>query len=318
MLFNYGSINIDHVYSVPHLVRPGETISSHSYEKILGGKGANQSIALGLAGADVIHWGRVGKADAWVIDVLRDKGVDTSCIEVIDSDSGHALIQVDKKAENSIVLHPGANHGFDIEKLKMLVSTASQGDWLLMQNECNALEEVINIAHDQGLSIAFNPAPMDADVSKLPLQHVQVLFLNRREAFELVGLEISDSIDRVLGRLSERFPETEVVLTLGSDGVCYQYGDQCWRLPAHRITALDTTAAGDTFIGYYMASRIDGLDVIASLRRASAAATWCVQHKGASSSIPNAGQVSETEQTLPRLTVTDLSGNKNACEIKSM
>ncbi len=99
MLYNYGSINIDHVYRVSHLVRPGETLSSRSYRQVLGGKGANQSLAIARAGGHVMHWGLLGQGDHWVLETLSSAGVDISRIEVTLEASGHALIQVDDQAK---------------------------------------------------------------------------------------------------------------------------------------------------------------------------------------------------------------------------
>ncbi|WP_404983963.1 ribokinase [Cobetia marina] len=301
MLYNYGSINIDHVYRVPHLVRPGETLASHSFRQVLGGKGANQSLALARAGGDVTHWGRLGNADRWALEPLESAGVITSQVELSASASGHAIIQVDDHAENSIILYPGANHGFTDEHLSELFSGVTQGDWLLLQNECNALGKVIEMAHAKGMKIAFNPAPMGAEVLDLPLEHCQVLFLNRGEAAQLVELEESAPVDTLLNALHGRLPATEVVLTLGSEGVCYQLGEQRIQLPAHRVKAVDTTAAGDTFIGYYLASQIDGMNIEDSLRRASTASALCVSREGAAPSIPGSSDVADALAEWPPL-----------------
>jgi ribokinase len=291
MIHNYGSINIDHIYRVPHLVRPGETLTSRSCRQVLGGKGANQSLAIARAGGKIAHWGRLAQGDSWVLETLSSAGVDTSFVEVTAEASGHALIQVDDQGENSIVLYPGANHGFTEARQDELLSSARPDGWLLVQNECNALERMIDKAVERGLHVAFNPAPMTADVLQLPLQRCRLLFLNRSEAADLVDMPIQAPIDGLLDALHRHLPRVEIVLTLGSAGVCYMHGSQRRHLDAYPVTALDTTAAGDTFIGYFMAARQRDADIEVALRTASAAAALCVQREGAAPSVPVLGEV---------------------------
>ncbi|MBZ9556851.1 MULTISPECIES: ribokinase [unclassified Modicisalibacter] len=301
MLYNYGSINIDHVYRVPHLVRPGETLTSHGYRQVLGGKGANQSLAMARAGGDVTHWGRLGQQDRWVLETLASAGVDITPIELTAEPSGHALIQVDDQGENAIILHPGANHGFTDAHLATLMASARAGDWLLLQNECNALERLLIRAEAQELRIAFNPAPMSANVLRLPLERCQLLFLNRGEAAALVDRDEHDTVDGLLEALRQRLPESQVVLTLGRDGVVFQDATRRLRLPAHSVEAIDTTAAGDTFIGYFMAALQRDNDIVEALRLASAASALCVQREGAAPSIPVFSEVAEATRTWDEL-----------------
>ena len=302
-VYNYGSINIDHVYRVPHLVRPGETLSSTSLHQVLGGKGANQSLALARAGGRVVHWGRLGEADRWALAPLIEAGVEVSDVELVAGASGHALIQVDDAAENAIILYPGANHGFEESRLGALVDAAESGGWVLMQNECNAAERMLRLAAERGLSIAFNPAPLSSDVTDLPLELCQILFLNRGEAAVLVAQDENADADTLLAALTTRLPDVEIVLTLGSAGVCHQYRGERVTLAAHRVEAVDTTAAGDTFIGYFMAARQRGDGIEQALRLATTASALCVQQAGAEPSIPVAAAVEEALTTLPVLTL---------------
>lgn len=290
-LYNYGSINIDHVYRVPHLVTPGETLSSSSYQQVLGGKGANQSLAMARAGGRVSHWGRVGEADRWTLDILAAAGVDIGAITVSEQPSGHALIQVDDDGENAIIVHPGANHGFSDDAIDTLIGSARPGDTLLLQNECNGLARVMLAAREAGLEIAFNPAPMSADVIRLPLESCGLLFVNRGEAAALAGLPEHSPPQALIESLAKRWPDTRLVLTLGGDGVCYRDHEQRVRLPAYRVEAVDTTAAGDTFIGYFMAAWQAKSDIETCLRHATAASALCVQRPGAAPSIPLFGEV---------------------------
>ncbi|WP_304525662.1 ribokinase [Halomonas sp. I5-271120] len=303
-LYNLGSINIDHVYRVPHLVRPGETLASTGYQQVLGGKGANQSLAMALAGGRVEHWGRLGLSDDWALRQLTDAGVGAEAVDLVDEPSGHALIQVDDQAENAIILYPGANHGFEHADIDTRIDNAEPNGWLLLQNETNGLARAMEQAHARGLSIAFNPAPMHAAVNELPLSACQLLFVNRGEAAALVNLSEDSDADALLMALGERLPGVELVLTLGGDGVCYQHGDTRLVLPAYRVEARDTTAAGDTFIGHFMAARLAGSDVETCLRRASAASAICVQREGAAPSIPDAHAVDKALAEWPALSLT--------------
>ena len=288
---NYGSINLDHFYRVPHLVKPGETLASHDYRVGLGGKGANQSLAMARAGGRVAHWGRLGRQDAWARDTLARAGVDVSRVELVDEPSGHAVIQVDDRGENAIILFPGANHGFLPTRLGALIEAARPGDWLLLQNECNALAEVIGRAAGHGLHVAFNPAPMTRDVLSLPLAACRLLFVNRVEAAGLTGVDEAAAAETLLDALAARLPGCETVLTLGGDGAWYQHGGERLHQPALPITPVDTTAAGDTFIGYFMAALQEARPVTECLRRAATAAALSVQRPGAAESIPERDEV---------------------------
>lgn len=287
-VFNFGSINIDRVYRVPHLVQPGETLASVSLETVLGGKGANQSVALARAGIDVRHIGRIGASDAWAAEQMADAGVGIDAVELMDGASGHAIIQVDDHGENSIILHGGANRSFDRATLEKQLVSAEPGDWLLMQNECNAIEVAFDIAQRLELSIAFNPAPMSEQVLQLPVERCAVLIVNETEAADLAGTE---DPDEALAVLAARYPDTRLVLTLGSKGALLQHAGRQVRESALAVKVVDTTGAGDTFVGYFLAGLIQGLDETSSLRRACRAAALAVTVAGATPSIPTLSAV---------------------------
>ena len=201
-------------------MQPGETLASESLDMVLGGKGANQSVALARAGAQVSHLGRISTSDAWASNTLSEFGVDTSAIEAIDSPSGHAIIQVDAQGENAIVLHGGANQSFDEVSLVKLLDKSEPGDWLLLQNECNALDHAFAIANNKQLNIAFNPAPMQRAVSQLPLHQCKILILNEVEAQQLAAMsgikdsatiDIADTEAAIHQVLQTRYPECMIV-----------------------------------------------------------------------------------------------------------
>lgn len=287
-VFNFGSINIDQIYRVPHLVGAGETLASLSLSTVLGGKGANQSVALARAGCRVSHIGKLGESDDWAMNQLLDSGVDVSSVELSPEPSGHAIIQVDDMAENSIILHGGTNKTIEREHLFKAMSQAEEGDWLLMQNECNALDSAFDIALKKGLKIAFNPAPMNQQVLQLPLHRCSLLIVNETEA-RMLGDD--QDLDEAFANMAEKFPDTRLVLTLGSQGARLRHGSFEQSVPAYKVDAVDTTGAGDTFVGYYLASLTHQHDDNVALKRACAAAALSVTRDGATPSIPTLAEL---------------------------
>jgi ribokinase len=296
MVINFGSLNVDHVYRVAHFVRPGETLASQSYNRFPGGKGFNQSVALARAGVPVRHAGKIGADGLWLQSYLADCGADTAGIETTDGPTGHAIIQVTPQGENAIVLHGGANRRITPADAERTLATAGPGDLLLLQNEISALPEIMQTAAARGLSIAFNPAPMDASVLDLPLDLVGTFILNEVEAGMLAGVADESAM---LAAMRRRFPNAAVVLTLGSKGARYADARETLAAPAVPVKAVDTTAAGDTFIGYFLAERILGRDAGTALATACRAAAICVTRPGAAVSIPTRAEVSSLESKTP-------------------
>jgi ribokinase len=282
-ILNLGSINIDHVYAVDHFVRPGETLASSSYTIFAGGKGFNQSIALARAGAQVLHAGMIGKDGSWLLERLAENGVDTAQVEAVEGATGHAIIQVVPSGENSIVLHAGANHQVSDASLPGMLSSCSAGDYFLLQNETSAVSEAIRLAVSKGLKVVFNPAPMTNKVKSYQLESVDLFILNETEAETLIG---ETSSERIRSAIRDRFPTAAVVLTLGSKGAVYFDASATIEAPAAKVEAVDTTAAGDTFTGYFLAELMSGGTPEEALMFGCQAAALCVTRPGASDSIP--------------------------------
>jgi len=287
-ILNVGSLNIDHVYRVPHVVRPGETLSSLSYQRFAGGKGFNQSIALARAGANVSHAGRIGSDGVWLRDLLAEAGAAVTHLQVVDAPTGHAIITVTPDGQNSIVLYGGANQTVAPEDARRVIASFRAGDYLLLQNEISALPSIMRMACEHGMRIVFNPAPMDAQVLLYPLETVSCLLLNEIEGAQLAGTEKPQAI---LEALRRRFSEMTVILTLGPEGVLASEGGPAVHVPALQVKVVDTTAAGDTFTGYYLAERLRGAAFADALRTACAAAAICVTRAGAADSIPTRAEV---------------------------
>lgn len=287
-ILNFGSINIDLVYRVPHIAKPGETLSSTSLERFAGGKGSNQSVALARAGAPVFHAGRIGKDGEWIVRMLKACGVDVRFIRRDAGPSGQAIIQVADSGQNSIVLFPGANRAITRRDIEDTMAHFRRADILLLQNEINAIPDIMRAAHEAGLSIWFNPAPFGPEVLDYPLSLVDVFVVNEIEAADLSGAKAGKLALAVLGR---RFPAADILMTLGAKGAMLRRGDRQWVVPAPKVKAVDTTAAGDTFIGYYAASVLRGLSPERCLKYACEAAALSVTRKGAADSIPDKREV---------------------------
>ncbi|HNR66732.1 MAG TPA: ribokinase [bacterium] len=282
-VFNAGSINIDHVYAVDHFVQPGETLASRDYRLFCGGKGFNQSIALARAGAKVHHVGCIGSDGDWLRARLQREGVDTRWIQTVDAPTGHAIIQVVPDGENSIIITAGANNKFSANDIPQLLNHFTPQDTLLLQNEINGVADFILAAAENGQKVSFNPAPMTEAVKAYPLDKLDCLILNAVEAAALTG---ETEHETAMQSLHRALPKTCIVLTLGKAGAWLVDGDQEIRQPAFAVQAVDTTAAGDTFIGFFLAERERGGQLHEALKIASRAASICVTRRGAADSIP--------------------------------
>ncbi|GGD62494.1 ribokinase [Lacimicrobium alkaliphilum] len=292
-IFNLGSINWDHCYQVPHFVRPGETLNAQNYTLNLGGKGANQSVAASKAGASVKHIGAVAQGDTASL-MLNELGIDISGIEQQPGHvTGHAIIQIDSHAENAIVLHAGANRLLNWPWVQEQLSKGGPGDWLLMQNETNLLEQSARFARERGMRVAFNPAPMDKSVTLRLLPELDLLIVNQVELQDLSEqTELELAIEKI-----QRQCSVDLLITLGSQGALYVSASERNQVKAFSVKATDTTAAGDTFIGYFLASRCVSDSISIALQQASAAAALCVTQAGAIASIPDAQQVKNFLET---------------------
>ncbi|MCM1494130.1 MAG: ribokinase [Muribaculaceae bacterium] len=282
-ILNFGSLNIDKVYRVPHLAGGGETISSKAFQCFPGGKGLNQSVAAARAGAPVYQAGTIGGDGEFLIETLMQSGVDTCHIRRINGVSGHAVIQVADTGENCIVLFPGCNRENGREYMDRVLTDFAEGDILMLQNEINDLEYLLMRGREKGMRIMLNPSPVDEYMAGMDLSGVSWLILNETEGHCLTGeRELEQIFDCLLGR----YPGMQVILTLGSRGAIW--GDREGRInrPAIPVRAADTTAAGDTFTGYFTAAMAQGLDPDRGMELATAAAAISVTAAGASVSIP--------------------------------
>ncbi len=289
MILTIGSLNIDHVYQVHEISRLGETIHSRSYSQFCGGKGLNQSLAAARGGAAVAHAGCVGPEGQWLVELLAAEGVNVSLIETKEVATGHAIIQVNRRGENSIVVFGGANQSLTADHLARCFDRVRQPAYLLLQNETNVVGEAMHMARSRNVPVAYNPAPMDDDLwSRFPLEHVAILFVNEIEGAMLAG---SQSSADILHSMAAKLPHTALVLTQGAQGAACRQGDDTFSVPGHSVNVVDTTAAGDTFVGYCVAELARGRDLRSAVATANRAAAICVTREGAAPSIPRLGEL---------------------------
>jgi ribokinase len=286
----FGSLNIDYVYDVPRFVREGETLASLRRSVFPGGKGLNQSIALARAGIETYHAGSVGPDGRILLDALTEAKVDISFIRKTEGSSGHTIIQRDPKGLNSILLYGGANQCISEDHAAQALGGFSPDDYLILQNEINNIPLIIETAKRKGMKVVFNPSPVTEDILSYPLHLVDYFILNEIEAELLSG---KTDVDGMLRGLKEKYPQAAIALTLGKKGASYT--DPSLQNPIshgiYDVKVVDTTAAGDTFSGYFISSIIKNNNPALALELASKASSITVSRPGASPSIPDMDEV---------------------------
>lgn len=283
---NYGSVNIDLIFTVDHIVHGGETIASSSMIRSAGGKGANQSAALAKAGTEVFHAGKLGQDGLFLADLLESYGVNTKHLLKYEGATGQALIQLDKNKQNAIVLYGGGNQAITTEEIDACLVHFGEGDMLVLQNEIIHTAHLIKEAKKRGMKVCMNAAPYDDSLLSLPLDMLDILVVNEIEGAALAQTAADSSFTDILEKLVAAFPSTEILLTIGKHGCWYGYAEKRLHQGIYDLPVADTTAAGDTFIGYYLASLAKGYDIPSCLEYASKAAGVAVSRKGAMASIP--------------------------------
>ena len=287
-IINFGSLNIDKVCSVEEFVQPGETIMATGYSVNAGGKGLNQSVAAARAGAQVLHAGAVGSDGLFLKEILADAGADVSCLRVMDTESGCAFIEVNSKGQNRIIVSAGTNRMYTEEYIKNVLEKAEAGDFVLLQNEINNMPYIMKKAHERGLRIAFNAAPYGQEVLSYPLETVTWLIVNEVEG---AGLSGKTDYEEIAEALAEQYPGMNIMLTMGKSGCLYKGSGETVRLGACHVDAVDTTAAGDTFIGYFVRGIVQNLSMRDTLRQATVASAIAVTRPGAADAVPALSEV---------------------------
>lgn len=287
-ILNFGSCNIDYVYNLDHIVNVGETLSSHSLSVFPGGKGLNQSIAMSRAGVKVYHAGCVGTDGKMLTDILLDNDVDISYINTVDGTNGHAIIQVSSDGENSIFIYAGSNAMISKEHIDRVLDDFEEGDFLVLQNEINNMKHIVDIAFEKGMKIVLNPSPIAKNLYDIDFNKLSYIVLNEVEA---TVFSEKDAPEKSLEFFKENYPDLCVMLTLGKNGCIYQDKNGKHYHSVFETAVVDSTAAGDTFLGYFVAGISRGERIEFVLKYASAAAAIAISRQGAAPSIPTIKQV---------------------------
>ena len=293
-ILNFGSLNLDYVYQVDHFAAAGETISAKSQTVKAGGKGLNQSIALARAGAAVWHAGCVGKGGEGLRALLRENGVRDTYLLDVDALQGNAVIQVSSAGENCIVLFGGSNRCVTEAQIDETLADFSPGDWLILQNEVSRVGRIVEAGAGKGMRMVLNPSPYDDALRDVDFSRLAWILVNEIEMEQLTGCR---EPERAFAQIHAAYPKLSVLITLGSAGsMAWQVDQGCVThaiCPAFPVRVMDTTAAGDTYTGYFIAGLMEKRPLADCMRRASKAASIAVTLPGAAESIPKAEQLED-------------------------
>ncbi len=274
----FGSINIDHFYSLEHLPAPGETLAASGYRVELGGKGANQSVAAARAGATVRHLGAIGADGDRALAGLIAQGVNCDSVQRVEGPTGHAVIMLDQYGENSIITEAGANRKMALEPVLAALEQADLADILLLQNETAFQPEIAEAAMGRGMEVIYSAAPFEIGAVRAVLPYVNTLVMNAVEAAQLrAALDVP----------FEDLPVEAVVITRGAEGASWHArGTPDIFVPALPTKVVDSTGAGDCFTGALAASFSMGAAPEDAMLFAAAAAAIQVSRPGTSAAMP--------------------------------
>lgn len=287
-IYNFGSLNVDRVYGVEDFVRAGETILAKSLSFFPGGKGLNQTIALARAGASVYHVGCIGRDGGILKRALEENHVPLTYVKELDADGGHTALQVSESGQNAIIVYSGTNHMLTEAFVDEVMKSVEPGDYVLMQNEINLVPHIMEKAKQAGAFVVLNPSPITKELSTYPLQLVDLFIVNEIEGAALTG---EKEPEKILTAFCEKYPHAKIVLTLGSEGSCYQDETEYASQEIYKNTVVDTTGAGDTYCGYLLTCLMEGIPVKEALHMATAASSIAVSRQGAAPSIPTREEV---------------------------
>ena len=286
-----GSINADHVISVPYFAKPGETLTGQNYQISYGGKGANQAVAAARLGAKVAFISCIGSDSIGetMKNVFVKEGIDTTYINTVPQEmTGMAFIQVAKSSENCIVLASGANAHLGEMVVRQSEAQIAQSDCLLMQLETPlyGVELAAQIAKKNGVQVVLNPAPAQILSDEL-LSLIDIITPNETEAEILTGVRVRDEQSALeAAQVFHKKGIDCVMITLGEKGVFVSQNGETRIINGFRVKAVDTTAAGDTFNGGFVTALLEGQSFENAVRFGQAAAAISVTRKGAQPSIP--------------------------------
>ncbi len=285
-VYNLGSINADYFYRVDHLPQKGETLTASEHWTGLGGKGANQSVAVAKAGGKVMHIGAVGADGAWAVERMQGYGVDVSNIASVETATAHAIINVDKHGENAIVIYSGANTEQSLARINAALENAGEHDTLVLQNETSMQLEAAVAAKAKGMRVVYSAAPFDAKACETILPHIDILVMN-----EIESAQLAQATGKTVAEIEVAF----LLITKGSEGSLWRDQESGVEIvvPAFKVDPVDTTGAGDCFIGYTIAGMDQGLSIEKAMQLGAAASAIKVTRAGTADAIPMRDEVDE-------------------------
>lgn len=291
----FGAANIDRRYSVEHFAKAGETLTADEMNLFCGGKGLNQAIAFARAGSEVYFAGAVGEDGGLLKDTLTENGVNIDHMKTVAGPSGHAVIQVTPDGQNSIIYHSGSNAAITREDADRVLSAFSAGDMIVLQNEISNVDYILKRAKERGMTVALNPSPFNEKITRCDLSKTDYLLINEVEGASLTGK--NDSIS-ILASVRSLYPRTNIILTLGDSGSMFAGADgTVLSCGIYKTRTVDTTAAGDTYTGYFLSDLTTSQDIKKALKTASVASGLSVSRHGASHSIPFKDEVSRASDS---------------------
>lgn len=294
----FGSANIDRTYAVEHFVNAGETLSAEKMDLFCGGKGFNQAIAFARAGSDVYFAGAIGEDGRLLSNTLKDNGVNVEHLKCIPGPSGHAVIQVTPDGQNCIVILAGSNGAITHEDVEQVLSSFSKGDLVVLQNEISSVDYIITRASELGMIVALNPSPFNERIKSYDFSKVDYLLVNEVEGALLTGCS---NPEKMANTIHAQYPDANVVLTLGCDGSIFVGKDgRVLTSGIYETKAVDTTAAGDTYTGFFLSEALATGNIEVALKNATIASGISVSRTGASQSIPSITEVCIADKSRVR------------------
>ncbi|VEF10317.1 ribokinase [Pseudomonas fluorescens] len=291
-----GSLNMDLVTRAPRLPRGGETLIGHSFATVSGGKGANQAVAAARLGAQVAMVGCVGNDDYGVQlrDALLAEQIDCQAVSIVEDSSGVALIVVDDNSQNAIVIVAGANGAMTPAVIDRFDAVLKAADVVICQLEIPdaTVGHALKRARALGKTVILNPAPASRPLPADWFGAIDYLIPNESEAAALTGLPV-DSLQTAEAAANRLIAmgAGKVIITLGAEGSLFANGKGFEHFPAPKVQAVDTTAAGDTFVGGFAAAHASGKSEGEAIRFGQVAAALSVTRAGAQPSIPTMSDV---------------------------
>ena len=293
-----GSLNVDTILQVTRFPEPGETLALNDKQMAGGGKGANQAIAAARSGAQTSFIGRVGHDDdgRFMLNQLKDSGVSTEFVSVSsDAGTGHAFVMLEQSGENRILIYGGSNAELSSKDVLAAEAKIEAADFMVAQLETpmDTTEFAFDLAKSHQVTTILNPAPAVKNISKSLLAKSDIITPNETEAEIITGIKVVDEASMAEAAKEMRAMGVKIVIiTLGSKGVYFDDGSKHGIIPAFKVQALDTTAAGDTFLGSFSSElKPDLSNIEAAIKYGNKASSLAVQKMGAQPSIPTRNEV---------------------------